>query len=150
MSYIEGEILAEAQVKLSDGFGSDNVVRGDWRILNTGKSDHYAILRRGVVAYEWQAMRINTATYRTVIEVWQRLKDSQESYDDLLTYADNIVTRIRQYRKLADTASTVFDANITGSGDVTEQWRNNSDGPSWLKVELYIDWSEQDNVTFAE
>jgi hypothetical protein len=150
MSYITGERLAESLIKGAAGFGTPNVTRGDWKILNSGNSDHYAILKRGEVSVEWQTMRISTTNYRTIIEVWQRVKDDQASYDALLTYVDDIQTRIEQYRKLADTAETVFDANLTGTGIVTEQWRNSSDGPSWLKIDLYLDWSNQENVTFAE
>jgi hypothetical protein len=150
MSYIDGEILAESLVAQVTGFNNNNVRRATWRVLDSGNSDHYAILKRGETSITWEAMRLSVKQYRTIVEVWQRVKDDQASYDALLAYADDIITRIEQYRKLADTAGIVFDANLTGTGVVTEQWRNNSDGPSWLKIDLYLDWSEQDNVTFAE
>jgi len=150
MSYIDGEKLAEELVAQVTGFSSNNVRRATWRILDSGNSDHYAILKRGETVTTWEAMRLQVNQYRTIIEVWQRSKDDQASYDALLAYVDDIQTRITQYRKLADTASTVFDANVAGTGVVTEQWRNNADGPSWLKKDIYLDWSEQTNVTFTE
>ena len=148
--YTDGEILAADLVAQVTGFSSNNVTRATWRILDSGRSDHYAILKRGETITAWEAMRLQVNRYRTIIEVWQRVKDDQASYDALLAYVDDIQARIEQYWKLADTAGTVFDANLTGTGVVTEQWRNNSDGPSWLKIDLYLDLSEQTNVTFAE
>ena len=148
--YIDGELLVEAQVIQVTGFQSSNVTRGRWRILDSGNSDHYAILKRGEVSVEWASHNVSQINYRTIIEIWQRVKDDQESYDALLNYADDLKTRLEQYRKLADTAGNVLDANLTGTSVVTEQWRNNADGPSWLKIDLYLDWSSQTNVTFAE
>jgi hypothetical protein len=150
MSYLIGEKLIAAQIEEVTGFDESNVARGDWRLLNTGNSAHYAIIKRGAVVTEWVAHNISQDNYRTIIEVWQRLKDSQESYDDLLEHVAAIETRIKQYRLLADTAGVVLDANLTGASAMTEQWRNNADGPSWFKIEINIDWSEQTNVTFAE
>lgn len=150
MSYKDGEILAETQVATVAGFSSSNVTRGKWSLLNSGLSDHYAILKRGEVSIEWVAAHISQDNYRTIIEVWQRVKDDQDSYDALLDYADAIEARLKQYRLLGDDSNTVLDANLTGASVVTEQWRNNADGPSWFKIDLYLDWSEQENVTFAE
>lgn len=151
MTYIAGETLAATQVANATGFSSTTVSRGNWNILNSGKSDHYAVLKRGEVRREWIANRIMTDNFRTIIEVWQRVVTTDSSaYDALLNHCDNITARIDQYRKLADTTGTLRDANITGASVVTEQWRNNSDGPSWLKVDLYLDWSEDENITFAE
>jgi hypothetical protein len=150
MSYVDGEKLVKTQVEAATGFSSSNVTRGNWKILNSGENDHYAILKAGEAVISWDAHSISNSRYRTIIEVWQRVIDDQASYDAVLTYADNIRTRIEPYRKLADTADTVLDANFAGRSAVTEQWRNNADGPSWFKIELYLDWSEQTNVTFAE
>lgn len=149
-NYYTGETLAEIQVASVTGFQSSNVTRGRWGLLNSGNNDHYAILKRGESPIEWVSHNVSQIRYRTIIEVWQRVKDDQESYDNLLTYADDIKTRLEKYRLLADTTGVVLDANLTGMSAVTEQWRNNADGPSWLKIDLYLDWSQQTNVTFAE
>lgn len=149
MSYTVGEVLAAAQVTAVTGFSSSNVTRGEWGILNSGKSDHYAILKRGETNFVWEG-RSNTENYRTIIEVWQRVKDDQASYDLLNGYVDTIKARLDSYRKLADTTGTLRDANLVGTGVITEQWRNNADGPAWLKIELYLDWTEESYVNFAE
>lgn len=150
MSYSAGEALALTQVQAVTGFASTNTSRGKWGILNSGASDHYAILRSGEFTVIWDSLRIHTTQWRTVIEVWQRYKDDGTSYTSLLTHVANITARLEKYRKLADTTGTLQDANLTGGSAITEQWRNNSDGPSWLKQELYLDWSEESTVTFSE
>lgn len=149
MSYIDGEILVEAQVVQANGFNSGNVSRASWKLLNSGNNDHYAIIKRGEGGRTWEG-KSHTRNYRTIIEVWQRVKDDQDSYDALNEYADNIETQLDPYFQLADTAGTIQDANLTGSSAVTEQWRNNADGPAWLKIDLYLDWTEESYVAFAE
>jgi len=149
MSYKTGEKLIEAQIHDVAGFDSSNVTRGDWKLLNSGYSDHYAILKRGETAYEWVG-KSHAENHRTIIEIWQRVKDDQASYDLLNDYVDVVKDRLDSYRKLADTTGTLRDANLTSAGNITEQWRNNADGPAWLKIELYVDWTEENYVTFAE
>lgn len=147
--YKDGELLIEAQVAQATGFNTGNVTRATWKILNSGNNDHYAIIKRGESTRVWEGTS-HTRNYRTIIEVWQRVKDDQDSYDALNEYADNIETQLDPYFQLADTAGTIRDANLSGSSVVTEQWRNNSDGASWLKLDLFVDWSEEKYVTFAD
>jgi hypothetical protein len=149
MSYIDGELLLETQVTQAAGFSASNVTRASWKLLNSGLNDHYAILKRGESLRVWEG-KSHTGNYRTIIEVWQRVKDDQDSYDALNEYVDNIYAQLDPYFQLADTAGTIRDANLSGASMVTEQWRNNADGPSWLKIDLYLDWTEESYVTFAE
>ena len=152
MSYKDGEILIAAQVKLVSGFSDVNVARGDkWVVLNSGSSDHYAVIRKGEHRFEWDTLRIHTGYYRTIIEVIQRINDTQEAhYDACLEYADAIATRLDQYRKLADTTGSLRDANLTGGSEAKGIWTNTGDKPGWIMVDLFLDWQEQTNVTFAE
>jgi hypothetical protein len=147
--YKDGEILIEAQVTQATGFNTGNVFRASWIKLNSGNNDHYAIIKRGEGTRTWEGTS-HTRNYRTIIEVWQRVKDDQDSYDALNEYADNIEAQLDPYFHLADTTKKLRDANLSGSGVVTEQWRNNSDGASWLKMDLFVDWNEEHYVTFAE
>lgn len=152
MSYRDGEILLKAQVVQVAGFSDANVARGDkWVILNSGSADHYAILRKGEHLRTWDTMRQHTSTYRTIIEVIQRINDTQEiNYDACLEYADAIAARIDQYRKLADTTGLLRDANVTGGSEAKGIWTNTGDKPSWIMTDVFVDWSEESNVTFAE
>lgn len=157
MTYIAGETLIKTQIQAVTGFTNTtdkvNVVRGDkWTVLNSGRSDHYAVLRQGTSVREWSTLRQVTTVWRTVIEVVQRVTtDTMENnYDALLGYADSITARLDQYRKLADTTGLLRDANVTGGGEVKGIWVNQGDMPSWLMKEIYVDWTEESNVTFAE
>lgn len=148
--YKTGENALLLLIQGIQGFDGKNTAIGKWGLLNSGHSDHYAIIKQGETNREWVTFRTLAVRARSIVEVWQRVKDDGTTYDELLTHVDNITARIDQYRLFGDDSGTVLDANVTGSSAVTEQWRNNSDGPSWLKKELYVDWSEHDEITFAE
>jgi hypothetical protein len=152
MSYRDGEVLIYAQVIQVAGFSATNVSRGDkWAILNSGKSDHYAVIRKGEHRREWDSLREQVSIYRTIIEVIQRINDTQEAnYDACLEYADAVAARIDQYRKLADTTGLLRDANLTGGSEAKGIWINTGDKPGWIMVDLFVDWQEAENVTFAE
>lgn len=148
--YKTGENALLVLVQGVNGFDGLNTSVANWKILSSGYSDHYAVLKKGEEVREWITLRQLQEQYRTVVEVWQRMKDDTTTYDELLNHADNLKSRIDTYRMLDDDSGAVFDANCTGTSVVTEQWRNNSDGPSWLKIDLYVDWSEQNVITLAE
>lgn len=148
--YKAGEDALSVLVQSVDGFDGNNVSVANWKILNSGASDHYAIIKKAGATREWVTLRMIQENPRTIVQVWQRVTDDTASYDALLEHADQIKNRVDKYRMLDDESGTVFDANCTGESEVTEQWRNNADGPSWLKMDLYIDWSEQNVITFAE
>ena len=154
MSYITGERLAEAQVVQVEGFNSKNVGRGTkWKWLNSGNSDHYAVLRKGPHTEPFITLRIKDKKYRTIIEVIQRVSTGEnqtleDNYDALLQYTDNIITRLDAYYQFADTANTIRDANVTGGDEVKEIWIR--DTLAWIKVEVFLDWSEDATITFAE
>ena len=68
---------------------------------------------------------------------------------DLLGHVDDITTRLDKYRKLADTTATIRDANVTGYGEVMQMWTNDG-GASWLRRDVYVDWTEEESITYAE
>lgn len=150
MSESAGITLLETQVKAVTGFGSSNVAVANWKLLNKGAAANYAILRPGPASRRHETFATVGSAYRSVIEVWQRYNADGSTLTSLLGYCDAIINRLDQYRKLADTTTTLLDANVTGMGEVTEQWVNHGDGPSWLKREIYVDWTEEDNVSYAE
>lgn len=150
MTESAGMTLIETQVKAVSGFDSTNVVIAKWGLLNSGKKAFYAIIRPGPASRPRSAFGIRDNIYRTIIEVWQRYKNDGSTLTDLTGHVDAITARIDQYRKLADGTNTVRDAEASGLGEVTEQWRNKGDGPSWLKREIFVDWTEESKVTYAE
>jgi len=154
MTEAAGMTLIVAQVNAVSGFASTganlNITIAKWGILNTGNSDHYAIIRPGPTERPRISFRIRDSAYRTIIEVWQRYKDDGSTLTNLIGYVNAIAAQIDKYRKLADTTGTIRDAQVSEFSDVTEQWRGNADGPSWLKREIYVDWNEESNVNYAE
>lgn len=149
-SYSSGETLLASVIRTVSGFTTANTTIGQWGVLNSGASDHYAIIRKGQHTRAYNTPRMVENTYRTIVEVWQRYKDDGNSYQSLLSYVDSIAETVDQYRKLSDNGSTVLDATYIGSGDVIAQWRNKGDGPSWLRVDMTIEWKEQEITTYAE
>lgn len=149
MSENAGITLLSTQIQAVSGFSSSNVDVADWKLLNSGRSDHYAILKPGAAERPPLSFTVKDNNYRTIIEVWQRYKDDGTTLTSLLTHVDNITARIDQYRKLADTTKTLRDANVTGYGEVTEQWSRDG-GLSWLKRDVFVDWTEEEALTYAE
>ena len=148
MSYKDGEDLVIARVRACTGFGRHNVSQADWKVLNSGKSDHYAIVRPGGFEIEWSTLRQYTAHYNTVIEVWQRYIDDTQTATNLYALVNNILALL-SYWKLGDTGTSIQDSTITGAETVEEMW-NESGGPSWLRWSINVQWDELTTVTFAE
>lgn len=148
MSYSDGESLALTQLQAVSGFSTSNTSRGKWLLLNTGKSDHYGILKPG----KWRKSdRSPVGTiWQTIICLYQRYKDDGTSLIALEDSAAAVKLRFDQYRKLADTTGTISDSQPISGSEVTEVWTKGGNGPSWLKQEIVIEWSEENHVTYAE
>ena len=53
MTYLSGENLIAAKVKAHANFSAANCTQGKWEILDSGNSDHYAIIKPGESMPEW-------------------------------------------------------------------------------------------------
>lgn len=149
MSESAGLTLISAQVQLATGFSSSNVAISKWGILNSGKSDHYAIIKPGRSPRTQLTFSVKDNEYQTVIEVWQRYKDDGTSLTNLIGHVDNITTRLDKYRKLADTTGTIRDANVSEYSEVKEQWTKDG-GISWLSRDVIVTWQEEEQISYAE
>ena len=146
MSYETGEALILTRVQACTGFTSTNTSRADWKLLNSGKSDHYAILKcGGVAAIEWQTLKSYIVRWKTSIEVWQRYKDDSSTATSLYGYVAAILA-IMAYPHLG---STIQDSDITEIGQTEEMWAE-SGGVSWLRQTLTLEWQESIMVSFTE
>lgn len=150
MDETDGMTLVQTQVLAVTGFSPSNVSISKWGILNSGKAANYAIIKPGEVNRPQLTFTVKDNMVQTVVEVWQMYVDDGSSMTTLLNYVDAIKDRIDQYRKLADTTATVRDANVSRLGMVVEKWNAGGDGPSWLMREIYIDWVEEESITYAE
>ena len=100
MTYTAGEALLLTVVQGCTGFGSTNASRANWLVLNSGKSDHYVILRPGPFGIEWISPTNYVANYTTVVELWQRYKDDGSSQTSLYGHIANLMAGIMPKKKL--------------------------------------------------
>lgn len=147
MSYSSGEALILTRVQACTGFSTTNAVRANWKLLNQGKSDHYAIVRPGPFRGEMISPTVIMWRYTTVVELWQRYKDDATTQTSLYGYMAYLTTGLMPYRKLGDTGNTISDSIPRSTGQVQEMWTKRG-GPSWLKWELTIEWQEEEQVTY--
>lgn len=148
MSYSDGEALVLTQLQNVSVFSSVNTFRGKFGKLNTGNSDHYAIIKPGKFRVSDRS-QIGTI-WQTKIMIYQRYKDDGVSLLSLESIVDAVLLRFKQYRKLADTTGTISDSAPIEGSEVVEMWNKGGNGPAWLRQDITIEWSEQNNVTYAE
>jgi hypothetical protein len=152
MSYTVGEGLVLTKLQaIGSGttWTSTNSARGKWLMLNSGAADHYAVLKMGKGANEFMSFSTSLRTYTTIIEVWQSYKDDGTSYTNMLGYMEGILDQFDAERILDDTTGTVQDSRCTKWDEVEEMWKRGADGPRWLKQNFYIEWKEENSVTFS-
>lgn len=149
MSYSTGEALLLTVVQGCTGFDSNNTSRANWLILNSGKADHYAILRPGPFDIEWISANTYQGNWITVVELWQRYKDDGSSQTNLYGHAANLTAGIIPKRTLGGTDSTIQDATVRQANEPQEMVRGTDTGPSWLKWELIVEWKDETQVTFS-
>lgn len=144
MTYPSGEALVLTQLQSVTGFTSANTARASWQLLNSGASDHYAIIKPGKFAEDpdnnfcW--------IYQTTIQVWQFYQDDGTSNTNLQGYVNAVKDRFTKYRKLG---GGVIDSRVVGGSDMQERW--SKDGALvWLSQDVIIEWKEQEIVTYAE
>lgn len=148
-NYANGEAALLALIQTVTGYSSSNTSRGKWGILNTGKSNTYAILKPGRFGgRQFAAPTCVQTTWSTVIQVWQRYKDDGTSMTDLEANVAKIIAKIDADPNLGDSTGTVLDSNLRSGEVVQEMWRNGG-GPAWLMWELTVEWTEQSIVTLV-
>ncbi len=150
MSESAGMTLIETIIKMVAGFDGDNVSILKWGILNSGKARFYAILRPGPATRPQSGFGIRDNNYRTVVEVWYRFKDDGDG-TGLIDKVDLLTAKLDQYPKLGDTTGTIRkEGGPVGLGEVMERWRNKGDGVSWVSRDIFVDWTQESEVSYAE
>lgn len=145
MSYASGEALVLTQLQSVTGFGSANTARASWQLLNSGASDHYAIVKPGT--FDEDVNENFAWINRTVIQVWQFYQDDGTSSTNLQGYVAAVKDRFTKYRKLGSTA--IMDSRVVGGSEMQERW--SKDGALvWLSQDVIIEWREQEIVAYAE
>ena len=145
MSYAAGQARILALVIACDDFNATNTSETDWKILNQGISDHYAILRPAGFSIEWIAASTYTVHWRTMLEVWQRYTDEGTTQTNLYGYVASVLPVMASPHGGDDSMS---DLTVRAADDPKEMWTAEG-GPKWLKWELEVMWDEQTTVTFT-
>jgi len=146
MSYKTGEDLIFALVKTATNFNANNTYQANWKALNKGKDDHYAILRSGESTVEWITLRGYITHYQTIIEIWQRYRDDSTTQTTLYGYIGNILNKLQGTPKLGDKGSTIQDSSVSVANTPEEMWTNNANGPSWLRWKITVKWDELSSI----
>jgi len=148
MAYNDGEALISTRIQALDSFDSTNVYRGNFKPLNTGKASVYAILVPGQPEVEWRAMCSYTIKWITVVKIYERYIDDGTTQQNLATHLSEIFA-VLNYPYMGD-QDTVQDSTIIGIGEPLEIRDANGNGPFFLNWDIFIQWEEDTNVTFAE
>lgn len=151
MSYPTGEgyVLTQLQAIAGSVWTSTNTARGNWGILNSGRANHYAVLHEGAGQNDFLTISTSVRTYQTVIQIWMSYTDDGTSATNLQAYGEDIRDKFDARRLLGDTSGTIQDARCVRWDEVEEMW-NEGGGPRWLRQKFYVQWKEENNVTFAE
>lgn len=149
MAYSNGESDALDVLQTCTGFDSSNTSQTDWKILNSGKSDHYGILRPGAFEIEWITFNKYQAHWNTVIEIWQRYTVEGDSQTNLYGYVANVIAGFLPERLLGGSTSSISNADISGADAPQEMW-NTAGGLEWLRWALNLAWSEEVQITFTD
>ena len=146
MGYPDGEAALLALIKAHAGYDGRNASRQDWKVLKSGASDHYAVLRPGPYTNADNGFGLALRTWRTVIECWRPYRNDEKP-QDLQTDVMVLIEYLETYPRINSTAG-VYEANITGGGDMVEVTLEN--GSLWARWDIYYDWQEEKVISYAE
>src|SRR5512146_2828004 len=121
--YMIGEAAILALVQAATGFTAGNATRGNWLVLNSGKSAKYAILKPGAHG-ERVAESPGTVMeqWATVIQVWHRYGDDGTTLTNLEADVDALLIKIDQNPRLGDATGYVLDSDALKVGECQEMW----------------------------
>lgn len=146
MSYSAGEANILTLVQACSSFSTANTSRGDWKVLNKGKSSTYAILRPGRSPVDRASRNVMQFRWRTVIEVWERYKLDATTRTNLEGRVQEIAAKIAAYPHL--NGATATNSDVIEIGDLLEMWTRS--GIAWLRQDITVEWWECIEVTYLD
>lgn len=152
MSYRHGAGLILDLLTDMPEFSDQNAGRQfeGWRLLATGNSTYYAVIRPGAWTNEVDGMEHSHAVTqrRAVIELWELWNAESETTAVLEDLADAVLEHLERYPRLGDPAN-IAEAYITGGGDMEERILTGN-GSRWAVWEIYCDWQDERDIDPAE
>lgn len=148
MTYSAGEAAILTRVKVHASYDADNTSRADWGILNDGGSAYFAIVRPGEAAeIEFISPTVYVIPWNTVIEVWQKYTNEQDTEPALVGHVNEIIGQMQASQRLG--LSYVQSSQVSSIAPPMEMWTKDG-GVQWLKQEVGIRWREEsDPVTYV-
>lgn len=147
MSYPSGEALILTALRDHANYTANNSSRGNWQILNSGRSAYYAVLRMGVASNEQHGMSSALTVWRTQIMLYRSYKDDGTTATNLQADVQTVLEHMEQYAQLNDSNDTVVDAQIVGISEM-QQTQMFENGPVYLMTIIDMDWQEVRNITY--
>jgi hypothetical protein len=149
MSYADGEVLIETKIQALTNFNAQNTSRGNFVIVNSGKSKHYCILTPGPFEREEYGFGGSyRATWVTNAQVWVKLKGYEETIIALQQRRQEIINQFDAFRKAGDTTNTIQDVFVVSGAEPVEI--QVAKGAVFLMQELVIRWMEESSATLQE
>lgn len=150
-NYSAGEALILTAIQAVSSFSSSNTSRANWKVLNSGKSRQYVILRAG--PFERVQLGLGgtyQTTWTTFAEVWVRYIDDSTTQIALYEKRQEIIDKFDAERKAGDTTGRISDVFVKSSGEPEEMWKRGGNGPAFLRQELTIEWEEESETTLTD
>lgn len=148
MNYYDGETLILERIRSLSNFGVDNSAQSNWRILATGASDHYAILRPRSFTIEGLTLASFLVIYETIIEIWQKYTSASEAVTEL-SYNVYKLFELLAYPNLGQSANILNGVIVSGEEPETMSPVNSS-GVDWLRQRVLLVWQVENLVTYQE
>ena len=147
--YSDVEALWLERVRALSGYNGNNTSRGNWGILNNGKSDRYVILKPGAHLREMNALGgSRLETYQTVLEVHQKYRDDGTTLTTLEAAVNTLIDSLDEYPRLNQTGTTVRKGEIIEVREVLGY--PDPQAPSWLVCELVGQTDEEKAITIKD
>jgi len=146
MAYTDGESAILTRIRAHADFSTANTDTNDWKLLDSGNSAFYAILKpsEDPAELEFFALSAYVIHWRTVVEVWQRYKDDGTTAASLFGNVQKIIAQMQTYKTLGRT--DVQDSRVTSITVPSFRWDKDG-GPAWIVQEVMIEWLQEVNVT---
>ena len=150
-NYSAGEALILTAIQATTSFSTTNTSRANWKILNSGKSRQYVILRAGPFERSQLGLGAKYQTkWITYAEVWIRYIDDSTTQIALYEKRQEVIDKFDAERKAGDATGKIRDVFVRSSGEPEEMWNKGGNGPAFLRQELTIEWEEESETTLTD
>ena len=148
MAYTDGEGAILTRIRAHSDFSTSNTDANDWKILDSGNSAFYAILKPNEEPndVEYYAFGSYVIRWQTVVEIWQRYKDDGTTAASLFGNVQKIIAQMQPYKTLG--LANVQNAEVVSVTAPSFRWDQDG-GPAWMVQEVNIEWHEQSEITFV-